>query len=399
MRVAVVAEYYPRRRDPVLGVWAHRQALATREAGADVSVFALERPVPPAAALRSPGKLARAVVGAASQPRHDELDGLDVEYVRFVAPSRERSYTSWDSWARGPLGKALRRAHEQQPLDLVHAHYALPAGAAALEFAEQERLPLAISVHGGDVLGPLVSTPQARARIAEVLARASVVLCNSRGTLERCAELTGSAERMTVVHLGADPPAERPDKRGEPTIVTVGHLVARKRHADVMRALAVLVGRMPKLRWLVIGEGPERPALERLAAQLGVAARVDWAGQLAHDEALGELARCHVMAMPSVDEAFGVAYIEALACGVPAIGCAGESGPEEIAAAGEGMLLVPPRDPDSLAQTLAGVLEDPARGNELGRAAAATAAEHFSWEHCGRETLAAYERAIAEGPR
>ena len=54
MRVCVVAEYYPRRRDPVLGVWAHRQALAARDAGAEVHVLALERPVPSAAALRSP---------------------------------------------------------------------------------------------------------------------------------------------------------------------------------------------------------------------------------------------------------------------------------------------------------------------------------------------------------
>ncbi|MGZ4203235.1 MAG: glycosyltransferase [Thermoleophilaceae bacterium] len=399
MRVAVVAEYYPRRRDPVLGVWAHRQALATSEAGADVSVFALERPVPPAAALRSPSGLARAMLGAASQPRRDEIDGLPVEYVRFIAPPRERSYTNWDSWARGPLGRALRRAHEQQPFDLVHAHYALPAGAAALEFAEQERLPLAISVHGGDVLGPLVSTPQARARIADVLRRASLVLCNSRGTLARCAELTGSDERMTVVHLGAEAPHDPPPKREEPTIVTVGHLVARKRHADVMRALAVLVGRMPKLRWVVIGGGPARAPLERLAAQLGVAARVDWAGQLPHDDALAELARCHVMAMPSQDEAFGVAYIEALACGLPAIGCRGESGPEEIASLGEGMLLVPPRDPDSLAQAIADVLEQPGRLDELSRAAAATAAANFSWQHCGETTVAAYERALAEGPR
>ena len=64
MRVCVVAEFYPRRRDPVLGVWAHRQALAARDAGADVRVLALERPVPAAAALRAagsgrPGRLAR----------------------------------------------------------------------------------------------------------------------------------------------------------------------------------------------------------------------------------------------------------------------------------------------------------------------------------------------------
>jgi glycosyltransferase involved in cell wall biosynthesis len=396
MRVAVVAEYYPRRRDPVLGVWAHRQALAARDAGADITVLALERPVPPASALRSPGKLARAVAGAVAQPRHTELDGLQVEYVRFLSPPRGRSYSTWDRWARGPLGGALEHLHEVDPLDLVHAHYALPSGAAALEFTEKHGLPLAISVHGGDVLGPLVSTPTARARIAEVLRRASLVLCNSQGTLERCAKLTGGDERMTVVHLGAEAPEADAGKRDEPTIATLAHVVARKRHADVIRALAVLAGRYPQLRYLIIGEGPERPPLERLAAQLGVAARIDWLGQLDHDDALSELSRCQAMVMPSVDEAFGVAYVEAMACGVPAIGCAGESGPEEIAALGQGILLAPPKDPDALAETIATALED---DGGLARAARETAAEHFSWERCGRDTVAAYERAVREGPR
>jgi glycosyltransferase involved in cell wall biosynthesis len=396
MRVAVVAEYYPRRRDPVLGVWAHRQALATRDAGAEVTVLALERPVPPASALRSPGRFARAVAGAVAQPRHTELDGLRVQYVRFLSPPRERSYSTWDRWARGPLGGALEHLHEAEPLDLVHAHYALPSGAAALEFTEKHGLPLAISVHGGDVLGPLVSTPAARARIADVLRRASLVICNSQGTLERCAALTGDTEHMTVVHLGADPPDAQPAKRDEPTIATLAHVVPRKRHADVIRALAVLAGRLPQLRYVIIGEGPERPVLERLAAQLGVAARLDWAGQLDHDDALTEVSRCHAMVMPSVDEAFGVAYVEAMACGVPAIGCRGESGPEEIAALGDGMLLVPPKDPEALADTIAQVLED---DGGLGSAARATARENFSWERCGRDTVRAYERAIEEGPR
>jgi glycosyltransferase involved in cell wall biosynthesis len=399
VRVAVLAEYYPRRRDPVLGVWAHRQALAARDAGAEVIVLALERPLPPVSALRSPAELGRAIAGAVTQPRRESRDGLEVEYVRFLAPPRERSYANWDSWARGPLGKALARAHEQKPLDLVHAHYALPSGAAALAFTHREELPLAISVHGGDVLGPLVSAPAARARVGEVLGRASLVLCNSHRTLERCAELTGNAERMTVVYLGADAPAEPIAKRPESTIATLAHLIPRKRHADVLRALALLAGRLPELRWLVIGDGPERPALERLAAELGVAARVDWTGQLPHDDALTQLAGCRLMVLPSVDEAFGVAYIEALACGVPAIGCRGEGGPEEIAAAGRGTLLVPPRDPEALAAAIAGLLEQPERLDELSRGARATAAESFTWERCGKTTVEAYRRAIAEGPR
>jgi teichuronic acid biosynthesis glycosyltransferase TuaC len=127
--------------------------------------------------------------------------------------------------------------------------------------------------------------------------------------------------------------------------------------------------------------------------------RIDWLGQLPPDDALRELARCHVMAMPSLNEAFGVAYVEALACGLPAIGCKGEGGPEEIAAFGEGMLLVPPRDPDSIAAEAAGLLGDAARLDQLAAGARKTAAQEFSWDRCGRATLKAYERAVEEGPR
>jgi glycosyltransferase involved in cell wall biosynthesis len=399
VRVCVVAEYYPRRRDPVIGVWAHRQALAARGAGADVRVLALERPLPPASSLASARRLARALAGAARQPRHDTLDELEVEYVRFVSPPRERSYPSWDRWARGPLGKALARLHAHWPFDLVHAHYALPAASAALSFTETEKLPLAVSVHGGDVLGPLVSTPQARARVGGVLRRASVVVCNSKDTLIRCSSLTGSAARMCVVHLGAEAPKQPPPKHHQPTVATLGHIVGRKRHVDVLHALTVLAAGVPDVRWVVIGDGPERPTLARLAAQLGIADRIDWLGQLPPDAALAELSRCHVMALPSLDEAFGVAYVEALACGLPAIGCEGEGGPEEIATFGDGMLLVPPRDPDRLAETIAGLLGDEARLAALSDAARRTAADEFSWDRCGRATVRAYERAIEEGPR
>jgi glycosyltransferase involved in cell wall biosynthesis len=98
--------------------------------------------------------------------------------------------------------------------------------------------------------------------------------------------------------------------------------------------------------------------------------------------------------MPSVDEAFGVAYIEAMAAGLPAIGCRGEPGPEEIAAAGDGFLLVPPGDIERLSQRIDELLSDPHRLREARQRARSTVAASFTWEHCGRETLAAYVDAL-----
>ena len=122
MRVAVVAEFYPRRHDPVLGVWAHRQALAARDAGAELSVFVLHRMVPPRRELS-------AVVALARQPSLEHLDGLPVRYVRYLSPPRGRGYARWGAWAAPALGRALRRAG---PFDLVHAHNAVPAGDAVM---------------------------------------------------------------------------------------------------------------------------------------------------------------------------------------------------------------------------------------------------------------------------
>ena len=402
MRVCVVAEYYPRRRDPVRGVWAHRQALAARDAGAEVRVLALERPLPSAAALRDAsrgrvGRLARELRSFARQPARETRDGIEVRYVRFASPPRERGYGRWHRWARRPLRRALDGLMEEWPFDLVHAHYAHLAGAAALPWTEAHGLPLALSVHGGDLLAPALSAPATRATIAAVLRRGAATMCNSRATLAAAAALAGTDEHMRVVHPpGAPPPSPAPPRRTEPAVATLAYVIPRKRHADVLEALARLAPRLPELRWVVIGDGPEVPALRRRALELGVAERVDWLGELEPEAALGELARCHLMAMPSVDEAFGVAYVEAMACGVPAIGCQGEGGPEEIAAAGPGVLLVPPRDPDALASAIAGALEDAARLAELSAAARGTAEAHFGIDACGRATVAAYREALPE---
>jgi teichuronic acid biosynthesis glycosyltransferase TuaC len=386
VRVAVVAEYYPRAADPVLGVWAHRQALAARDAGADVRVLVLHRPVPPRAALRR--RDPAALVAPLRQPLRSELDGLRVDYVPFIAPPRPRSYGSWGAWAAPSLAIALRRLRREFTFDLIHAHYAAPAGDAVRR--ARAGVPAVVSAHGGDVLSVADASRAGARAVRAGLAHARVVLANSQGIALRCREL--GARHTEVVHLGADLPAVA-DRRGA-TLVTVGHLVARKRHGDVMRALWLLRDSHPEIRYEIVGDGPEREALERLAAELGLDGRVCFRGQLAPAEARAAAQAAGVFVLPSVAEAFGVAYVEAMAGGVPAIGCRGEPGPEEIAAAGGGLRLVAPGDPEALARELGALLDEPDWRRELGDAARATVEASFTWEQCGRATVAAYEAAL-----
>ena len=116
----------------------------------------------------------------------------------------------------------------------------------------------------------------------------------------------------------------------------------------------------------MIGDGPERPRLAALVDELGLGDRVELAGQLEHAEALRRARTAWLFVMPSIDEAFGVAYIEAMAAGDPGDRRRGRARPGGDPA--RAIELVAPGDPPALAATIARVLADP---DELGRGGAA----------------------------
>ena len=388
MRVAVVAEYYPRPRDPAWGIWAHRQATAVREQGVEVRVVALERPLPSLGDLRS-GRLAGWAARVLNPPRHTIMDGVPVRYARFVSPPRPLSYPAWGRWA----ARGVRRALDQGPRPgLVHAHYAVPAGDAVLRWIDRGNdVPLVVSVHGGDLSYTAARSNRGREVVSRVLRAADAVIANSEVTRRGIEQLTGPLPLLEVVHPGADIPAAPPPRAPQPTLVTVAHLEPHKNQAAVIRAVAALQDRHPELRYVLIGKGPDRDRLAQLAARLGVGERVSFAGPMDHAAALQHMARGWLHVMPSVHDAFGVAHVEAMAAGLPAIGGTG-TGAEDIAAAGDGMVLVPSGDEGTLARSIDRIVSDPGERDRLGAAARRTVAEHFTWERNGELTAAVYRR-------
>jgi glycosyltransferase involved in cell wall biosynthesis len=398
VRVAVVAEWYPSPADPVLGIWAHRQAVAARAEGADIRVVAMRRPVPPLALARIPPDLAalrRWSRGARAALRPLTLDGIEVNPVAWLGPPRPLSYGGWGYWMSPPLARALDRLYQRWPFDVLHAHNLAPIGHAAARWVARRasgRPAFVLSAHGPDMIHVPERSAVGRRACVIALRTADLVLANSAWARRRCEEIAAAPLRCRVVHLGADVRDPSPARNGRPRLVTVAHLVARKRHDVVLRALAALdPARRPE--YLVIGEGPCREPLERLVRALGIAEQVRFLGQLPNPEAVAEMARCDLFVMPGVEEPFGVAFVEAMAAGLPAIGGRGEGGPEDIAAAGEGMLLVPPGDAAALAAEIDRLCADRAALRRLGEAARSTAASNFTWKRCGEETVVAYEAA------
>jgi glycosyltransferase involved in cell wall biosynthesis len=304
---------------------------------------------------------------------------------------------------------ALTRLFRRERPTIVHTHTS-KAGFVGRLAAKLARVPAVIhqphghifyGYYGGRRTALFIALERAAARFSH-----RIVTLTDRGTEEHLAQGIGRPEQYVSVPSGVPTAAigARAATRGAArarlgiarhafVVAGLGRFVPVKGFDILIAALPHVVAAVPETRLLLIGDGPERAMLERLAADLGVTERVTFLGQLEHERALAEARRCHAFVMPGVEEPFGVAYVEAMAAGLPAIGARGEGGPEEIAAAGEGMLLVPPDDHAALAKALRDLF---GRGTEdLGLAARETIRRSFTWEHCGRATAAAYEKALA----
>lgn len=215
----------------------------------------------------------------------------------------------------------------------------------------------------------------AKAMVRMVYPRAAHIIAVSEGVVDDLAANFGIArahmsaianpvDHLRIAELATEPPAFTPDG---PFIVAAGRLMPNKNFPLLLRAYAQAA---PQERLVILGEGPERGALQALAGTLGIADRVDMPGFAANPFAL--VSRARLYTMPSNAEGFPNTLVEAMACGVPVVATNCASGPSEILAgrprdaiAGgidvDGGALVPTDDVQAFAAALTRTLAEPRR--------------------------------------
>lgn len=320
--------------------------------------------------------------------------------LEHPGPDRWALLRSLAPWRFGRQGLSLSLLYRQVPLlarrrgrgaqdgrayDVVHGHH----GPVGLEAAHLQRLgvlrgPLVTSFHGHDVnVAPKAGGTR---MYAPLLRRASLLLVSSEFVRARLLALGAPAERVRRQPVGIRPgdftPARPEHAPDELRLLSVGRLVEVKGFAVALRAVARLAPAHPRLRYVLIGDGPLRPALEAQARRLGIASRVRFAGALPHDAVRRELARAHLYCQPSVrgadgaEEGQGLAVIEAQASGLPAVASRSGGLPESVRDGDTG-LLVAPGDDGALARALGTLAADAGRRAALGRAARRFATREF----------------------
>ena len=182
----------------------------------------------------------------------------------------------------------------------------------------------------------------------------------------------------------------------QPFVLSIGWLSAenarRKCMFEVVRAAAIVLARRPGLRFVIAGQHHTGfPELQALAAELGIADRVEWPGAVSEEEKIRLLQTCAVYVQPSVYEGFGLAILEALSCGAPVVSSPVGAVPEVVGDAG---VLIDGRSPEQLAAAVQALLDDPADAAERGRRGRAHAVASFAIER-RQQALAALVAELA----
>ena len=201
---------------------------------------------------------------------------------------------------------------------------------------------------------------RSKSRINDSVRRGMMILgaewiaANSRHTKSLVKEWGVPEEKIVIVHPAVSEQAVRlshhvrtNESNDEFTLVTVSRLVRSKGIDTVLRALKILDQNHVNYRYIVAGKGSERPALEKLAKDLGVHDRVRFTGFIEEDEKWRSLRSADVYVMPSrfspdePHEGFGIAFLEAAACGIPAIGSNAGGVPDAVLHGKTGLLVEP----------------------------------------------------------
>jgi glycogen synthase len=299
--------------------------------------------------------------------------------------------TRWLRQGWGPAA-AVTLAGLRAPYDLVHAHLGEDAAVLALALGAARRwdAPLVVTVH----LSPRHTLPVSGPRSAFLHAVGGAL---ETVTVRRAAAVITLTDRLAKL-VDADParvhvlpsgvPAEAFAAAATPGdgVVFVGRLHRQKGVDTLVRAVPLVPA---GTRVTLVGDGPERAAVERLAAGLGVADRVRVTGFRPHREGLALLAGARVAVLPSRYEELGTALVEAMAAARPVVATRVGGIPELVRDGVDG-LLVPPGDPAALAAALTRVLTDPALAVALGSCARQRVTA-YDWRRLAGRTLQVYE--------
>ncbi|AHE96977.1 glycosyltransferase family 4 protein [Thioalkalivibrio paradoxus] len=358
---------------------------------------------------------------APGSARSERMQGVAVTRFRYWWPRWQSvAYQGGMAWRvrENPLRLAqlpfffvslvwttIRRLRREPRVDLIHAHWLIPQGLAALvaRTLARRRIPILCTSHGGDLFGlpGALLTSLKRA----ILRRCDGVSVVSQAMAVRVREIEpGSVAE--VIPMGTDlrhrfVPGMHAVHQDPARLVFVGRLVPKKGLEHLLDALHEFARTSVAFSAEIVGHGPLADALAERARALGFHDSVNFTGPVPHESLAQHYQRAAIAVFPFVEaadgdqEGFGLVMVEAMGCGCAVI-ASDLPAVRDVIRDGETGILVPPGDPQALAAAIREALEQPERMRAIAERGRTYALQHFDWSVTRRKFAALY-RSLGSG--
>lgn len=319
-------------------------------------------------------------------------EGVERFYLRYLSLSTYGKKRFNTASAIQALSKRLDKLLEGFAPDVIHAHTLGLDSEIGVFLKERLGVPLVVTTHGGDTFNPVKAGDtenlrQYAARPDGLVAVSSLLRNTLKDSgVERPVSVILNGFHIQSVITGTSPEPE--------SILQVGFLIERKKGDITIQALNLLKKTVPDASLTLIGNGPEQARFEALVKKLGLQRDVRFMGRQPNPVVLEEMSKARFFVMPSVREGFGIVYLEAMASGCVTIGTEGE-GIADLIVSGENGFLVPPDDPDAIANTISWCLEHPEEAAAIAERGRRDALG-LTWEKNAEQYTALFQSLIEE---
>ncbi|HET6244033.1 MAG: glycosyltransferase [Bacteroidetes bacterium] len=329
MHVLIIANAYPDQKSNLPGIFIEQQAIALKEKEIKIGVITVE--------LKKLNKIVKQPFLAKSE---------ETVYTREDIPVFKKSALNLTPFLHYfpkyyiPLNslklfeKYIEKYGKPQ---LIHAHFGLWSGYAAMKIHEKYKIPYIITEHTSYFVEKKYNGYELRA-ISKAYDKSSAIITVSSALKKEVIKNTHNKEVRIIPNM-IDTSFFKPDYSviKEDMIFSLGNLIKTKGQDILIKAFALIAPAIPSYKLVIGGDGPEKENLIELATQLAIQEKIIFPGNLTRIEIRNYLHKSKCFALPSKFETFGIVYMEAIACGVPVVAtkC---GGPEDFINQNNGIL-------------------------------------------------------------
>ena len=305
------------------------------------------------------------------------INGVNIHRVSvlFRHKIETASTASMLSYVPSTILNALHNYHKNA-FDIVNTHFAIPSGPAGYCIAKFLRIPNVLSIHGGDIYDPSKSLsphkiPLLSFAVEFVLNNADCVVAQSQNTKNNTYKYYKFNDKIEIIPLGIKKPVFYKKIRidfgfnsDDFLICSIGRLVKRKNLDSALEILDNL--KNDKIKFIIIGEGPERNRLEMLVTKLGLSSQVRFMGNVSDDAKFQILDNSDIYFSSALHEGFGLVFLEAMECGLPIL-CYDEGGQNDFLINGKTGFLVKLNDVKSMVDNLTYLMNNRKEREKMGQ--------------------------------